>query len=92
MQWFLNFLSGLLPLGVNSSGEKKSFGEWAGKILWVVVIVVACMLFVKGWEYIFPPKPVVQNIGTQIVGDQRDMMGFGCNMMRAYGRVGVKAK
>jgi hypothetical protein len=43
MNWFLNLISGWLPLGVNSAGEKKSIGEWAGKILWVVGIVVAIL-------------------------------------------------
>lgn len=97
MNWLTKLVSGWLPIGLNSSGGKKSFGEWAGKIIWVVGIVLVVMLAVKVVEFFFPTKPNVTTIGaggTQIIqqGEQRDMMGFGCNMMRAYIRAGVKTK
>lgn len=97
MQWLLKLISGWLPLGVNSTGEGKSFGEWSGKIVWVVGIFVACMLVVKAWEFFFPNKPNITTIGaggTQIIqqAEPRDMTGFGCNMMRAYIKAGIKAK
>jgi hypothetical protein len=43
---------------------------------------------------VFPEKPVIQNIGTQVVtpSEQRDMMGFGCSFMRGYIKAGVKTK
>jgi hypothetical protein len=82
--WLLKLVGGWLPIGT------KPFPEWAGKVIWAVGIWTAC-----AWvsSKVFPEKPVVQNIGTQIVqNDQRDMMGFGCSMMRAYLKAGVKAK
>ena len=95
ISWIMKLISGWLPIGVNSDGQKKSFGEWSGKIIWVVGIVIACMLFMQMWEHFFPTKPNVTTVnGNQIIqqGDQRDMMGFGCNIMRGYGRVGIKTK
>ena len=92
MNWFLNLLSGWLPLGVNSAGEKKLFGEWAGKIIWVVGIVVALMWLDKVFNK--PPTTTVQSGATQIINqaEPRDLMGFGCNAWRAYTKVGIKSK
>ena len=92
MNWFLNLLSGWLPIGVNSSGEKKSIGEWAGKILWVVGIVLALMFIDKVFNK--PPVTTIQSGATQIInqGEQRDVMGVGCNMWRLYIKGGMKAK
>ena len=93
--WLLKLISGWLPIGVNSDGQKKSFGEWLGKILWGVGIVIACQLFIQMWEHFIPNKPNVTTVaGSQIIyqGEQRDMAGFGCNIMRLYVKAGVKAK
>ena len=92
MNWFLNLLSGWLPLGVNSSGQGKSFGEWAGKILWVVGIVLFLMFIDKVFNK--PPVTTLQSGATQVIyqGDKRDMMGVGCNFMRGYISGGIKAK
>lgn len=92
MQWLVGLLSGWLPIGVNSSGEKKSFGEWSGKIVWVVGIVLACIFIVKAFES--KNITTVGQGGTQIINqsEQRDMVGFGCNIMRLYVKGGVKTK
>jgi len=85
VQWLLKLIGGWIPTG------SKPFPEWAGKIIWAIGIYLACY-FVMAW--IFPTKPVIQNIRTQNVqqAEQRDVMGFGCNIMRAYVKVGVKSK
>lgn len=92
MQWFLNLLSGWLPIGVNSAGEKKPFGEWAGKIIWVVGIVIALMWLDKVFNK--PPTTTVQSGATQIINqaEPRDLMGFGCNTWRLYLKGGIKSK
>jgi hypothetical protein len=95
MDWLWKLISGWLPLGINSSGGKKSFGEWSGKILWVVGIVLLVMFATNILEKIFPNKPnVINNSAGGVIqmAEPRDMMGFGCNFMRAYVRAGVKAK
>lgn len=92
MNWFLNLLSGWFPLGVNSSGEKKPFGEWAGKIIWVVGIVVFIIFLDKVFNK--PPTTTLQAGSTQVIyqGEPRDVMGFGCNMWKLYLKAGVKSK
>jgi hypothetical protein len=92
MNWFMNLLSGWLPIGVNSAGEKKSIGEWAGKILWVVGIVVALMFIDKVFNK--PPTTTLQAGSTQVIyqGEQRDLMGIGCNAWRLYLKGGVRGK
>jgi hypothetical protein len=98
MTWLLNFLSGFLPLGVNSSGQQKSFGEWLGKILWVVGIIILFSLATNIWDKFFPPRPkmttTIQSGGTQIIQatPPRDMMGIGCSFLRGYLRTGISAK
>lgn len=42
--WLLSLVSGWLPIGLNSEGKPKAFGEWAGKIIWVVGIVLAVLI------------------------------------------------
>ena len=95
--WLLKLISGWLPLGVNSDGQKKSFGEWSGKILWVVGIVLLVMFTTNIIQRLFPDKPnntTIQSGGTQIIqqAEPRDLMGVGCNMMRGYVKAGVKSK
>ena len=97
MNWLWKLVSGWLPIGINSDGQPKPFGEWLGKIVWVVGIVLAVMAVSRVIEWAFPTKSAVTNIGsggTQIIqqADPRDVMGFGCNVMRAYARTGIKAK
>jgi hypothetical protein len=85
LAWLYKLIGGWIPVGT------KPFPEWLGKILWAIGIYLA-MYFVMA--AVFPPKPVVQNIGTQNVqqAEPRDMMGAGCNMMRGYIKGGIKAK
>jgi hypothetical protein len=92
VNWLMNLLSGWLPLGVNSAGTKKSFGEWSGKIIWVVGIVLAILWVDKIFNK--PPTTTVQSGATQIINqaEPRDLMGFGCNAMRLYIKAGVKSK
>lgn len=92
MSWFMNLISGWLPLGVNSAGEKKSFGEWAGKIAWVVGIVVVILFIDKLFNK--PPVTTLQSGATQIINqaEPRDMAGFGCNIFRLYVKGGVKSR
>ena len=93
--WIMKLISGWLPIGVNSTGDKKGFGEWSGKIVWVVGIVLAVLLATNILERIFPDKPNVINVGAGGVVQQsepRDTMGAGCNMWRLYVKGGLKAK
>jgi hypothetical protein len=97
-KWLVRLFSGWLPLGVNSSGEKKYFGEWLGKIVWVVGIILLVSLATNIWEKVFPPKPTigthVESGGTQIIyqAPARDVAGFGCNALRLYLRAGYLTK
>jgi hypothetical protein len=80
--WLWRFIGGLLPVG------QKPFPEWLGKILWAVCIWVACYSVVR---FIFPDKPVIQNIGTQNVQtEQKDVVGVGCNIFRLYVKGGLR--
>jgi hypothetical protein len=92
VNWFLNLLSGWLPLGVNSEGKGKSFGEWAGKLIWVVGIVLGLMFIDKVFNK--PPQTTIAAGGTQIIQqvEQRDLAGFGCNMWRGFIKVGISSK
>ena len=96
MDWLMKLISGWLPIGVNSDGQPKPFGEWLGKILWVVGIVLLVSLATNVWEKFFPGKANVSTTisagGTQIIqqAEPRDMMGFGCNIFRAYLKTGIK--
>jgi hypothetical protein len=90
VNWFLNLLSGWLPIGVNSTGEKKSFGEWAGKIVWVIGIVLALMFLDKTFNK--PPTIHVEKGGTYQASEPRDTIGVGCNLWRLYIKGGMKSK
>lgn len=92
MSWLLNVLSGWLPLGKNSSGSSKSFGEYSGKIIWVAGICIAIIFVVKFFEK--KSVTTISSGGTQIINqaEPRDVMGFGCNFMRLYLKSGVKSK
>lgn len=88
--WIVRFASGLLP-------GQKPWGEYFGKILWVVAIVLIMGIGTNLFEKFFPTKPPVTNIGsggTQIINqaEPRDMMGIGCNMWRGYLKMGIKTK
>ena len=96
MSWIMNLISGWLPLGVNSKGQNKSFGEWAGKIVWVVGIVLAVFFAISLTSNImdkfFPPKPTVVNVAGDYNAEQKDLMGVGCSILRGYARLGVKGR
>lgn len=85
MSWLLKLIGGWLPIGT------KPFPEWLGKVLWAVGIYVACTT-VMG--FLFPQKHITNVAAGGVVyqGEQRDMMGAGCNFLRAYAKIGVKAK
>jgi hypothetical protein len=85
--WLWKLIGGWLPTGT------KPFPEWLGKVLWAVGICVAVNLALN-W---LSPRQSVTTIGsggTQIIqqAEPRDMMGFGCSMMRGYIKAGIKAK
>jgi hypothetical protein len=90
IEWFKRLIGGWLPIGT------KPFGEYAGKILWCVGIVLMVSLCTNVWDKLFPGKPNVNQFAAgsnpTFVAEPRDMMGFGCSIMRAYVRVGVKTK
>ena len=97
MAWLMNLISGWLPIGVNSTGQPKPFGEWAGKILWVVGIVLLVLFATNLINLMFPQKQNVTTVtagGTQIIqqAEPRDTLGFGCNIMKLYVKGGMKAK
>ena len=80
--WLLRFIGGILPTG------QKPFGEWLGKILWVVLIFALCTGFMN---FFFPHKPSVENIATKIVYEEpKDVANIGCTMWRTYIRAGYK--
>ena len=86
MAWLLKLIGGWLPIGT------KPFPEWIGKIIWAVGIYLACMFIMTK---LFPEKPNVINVGAGGIVQQsepRDMMGIGCNIMKAYVKAGVKGK
>jgi hypothetical protein len=90
IKWLVAFISGLLPIGINSKGEPKSFSEWFSKILWVVVIVVGCYFAKKGIDKLFPAPPTkeqtVQAGGVLIdVTHTYPKAGmFGCSSVKVY--------
>ena len=92
--WFVKLISGLIPTGVNSDGKPKSFGEWSGKIAFVVIIVLVFFVVIP-WivEKLFPNKPNVTNIGEggkQIIYTSEPMVAhFGCSAWKANARVWI---
>jgi hypothetical protein len=94
--WVLKLISGWLPIGQNSTGGSKPFGEWLGKIVWVVGIVVAVMFASSLLEHFFPSKPNVTTIGQggvqNVYNEPRDVAAFGCNAWRMYVKTGIKQK
>jgi hypothetical protein len=85
MAWLLKLIGGWLPIGT------KPFPEWLGKVLWAIGIYIACTT-VMG--FLFPQKNVINVSAGGIVqqGEQRDLMGIGCNFFRLYVKGGVKSK
>uniref|UniRef100_A0A6M3LU28 Uncharacterized protein n=1 Tax=viral metagenome TaxID=1070528 RepID=A0A6M3LU28_9ZZZZ len=87
--WLVKLIGGWLPTGT------KPFGEWIGKIIWVVGIVLLVSLGTNVFEKLFPAKPTQINLGqgsTYVAGEQRDVVGIGCNMWRWYVKGGMKQK
>ena len=83
LTWIKRLIGGWLPLGT------KPFPEWLGKVLWAIGIFCACQFVISLFQ-----KPNVTTVqGDQIIqSEPRDMMGFGCNMWKAYIKAGVKVK
>ena len=81
--WVIRFAGGLIP-------GQKPFGEWIGKILYVVAIVLMVSLSTNVWEKFFPAKPSVINVAGDYNAEKRDAAGIGCNLWRAYLKAGVK--
>ena len=88
--WIVKLISGWLPIGVNSDGQKKSFGEFAGKILWVVGIIVLCSLATNVWDKLFPSKPSVINVTGDYINEKPDVAMLGCSMFRGYIKAGIR--
>jgi len=84
--WVVKLIGGWLPTGT------KPFGEWIGKIIWVVGIVLMVSLVTNVWEKFFPRKPdtTIGTVGTYYAEPKRDVAGFGCNLWRVYLKTGVK--
>ena len=81
--WFTRLASGLLP-------GQKPWGEYFGKIIYVVVIVLMVSFATNIWERIFPSRPNVVNVAGDYNQEKRDAAGIGCNLWRAYIKAGVK--
>lgn len=79
-QWVLKFLSGVIP-------GQKPFGEWSGKILWVVLIFTMCTGFINVWERFFPPKPNVINVAGDYTPGEKMVAHFECSAWRANARI-----
>ena len=83
--WLTKLVGGWIPIGT------KPFPDWLGKVLWAVGIYTACTMLLS---HFFPAKTVttIGAGGTQIIqqAEERDMMGLGCTMFRAYARVGIR--
>lgn len=86
--WFVKLLGGWFPF------ITKPFGEWLGKIIWVVGIVLLISLATNVWDKFFPPTPdtQIEMIETYYAEPQRDVAGIGCNLWRVYLKTGVKPK
>lgn len=80
--WIVRFLGGIIP-------GQKPFGEWIGKILYVVVIVLGMSLVTNLWDKFFPQKPNVINVAGNYTSTQSEPMvaHFGCSAWRANMRV-----
>lgn len=85
--WAIRFLGGLIP-------GQKPFGEYIGKILYVVAIILFVSLATNVWERLFPRKPDTQigTVGSYYAEPKADIAGIGCNIMRVYLRTGIKPK
>ena len=95
MSWLKNLISGWLPIGVNSSGDMKSFGEWLGKIIWVVGIVLVVLI---AWNRFTKPttntNQTVEKGAYAVTNNNALHSSWGCANMRViqyyYGNKEVK--
>jgi hypothetical protein len=79
--WVVKFLGGFIPF------LTKPFGEWLGKILWVVAIII---IFNVAMNKLFPPKPNTINVaGNYIAEGKGDVAHFGCSLWRGYIKTGI---
>jgi hypothetical protein len=79
--WLIKLIGGWFPIGT------KPFPEWAGKLIWVIVVI-----FVYNFTMgkLFPPKPTTINVaGNYIAEGKGDVAHFGCSLFRGYGKVGI---
>lgn len=83
IEWFKKLIGGWLPIGT------KPFGEYAGKILWCVGIVLMVSLATNVWEKLFPSKPSVVNVQGDYIQEKQDVAHFGCSMWRGYIKTGI---
>lgn len=86
--WIVKLISGWIPTG------QKPFGEWLGKIVWVIGIVLMVSLCTNVWQALmdrfFPPKPNVINVSGDYIQEKPDVMNFGCSLWRGYLKIGIK--
>lgn len=82
--WIIKLAGGFIPF------LTKPFGEWLGKILWVVGIVLSMYFAKKGIDKLFPP-PASQVTQVQSGGQSFDIDYnfpkqpiFGCNSVKVY--------
>ncbi len=86
--WLVKLIGGWLPTGT------KPFGEWLGKILWVVGIILMVSLATNLFEKVIPSKPdvTIGQGGIYQAAEPRDIIGIGCNLWRWYIKGGMKNK
>ena len=87
--WLVKLIGGWLPTGT------KPFGEWIGKIIWVVGIILLVSMATNVFEKLFPAKPQQINVGqggSYYAEPLRDTVGIGCNAWRWYIKGGMKQK
>lgn len=82
--WIVRLVGGWLPLGT------KPFGEYLGKIIWAVGIILMVSLATNIWDKLFPGKPDVVNVAGDYNAEQKDAAGIGCNLWKAYIKAGVR--
>uniref|UniRef100_A0A6M3JYS7 Uncharacterized protein n=1 Tax=viral metagenome TaxID=1070528 RepID=A0A6M3JYS7_9ZZZZ len=86
--WLVKLIGGWIPIGT------KPVGEWLGKLLWVVGIILMVSLATNLFEKIIPSKPnvTIGSGGTYQAAEPRDTIGIGCNLWRWYVKGGMKNK
>lgn len=84
MSWLIKLIGGWLPIGT------KPFGEYVGKIIWVVGIVVALYFAKQGIDKLFSPaqqtRQTVQSggVANTITHNYPQPRMFGCSSVKVY--------